>query len=264
MLNSVWGKGDKRYPLTEPIPVPFSQFVPLTKGKGDGTLKRPQNPSWANQKGELFLTTDARESVVAAILTQNGTFTAAAIHHQTGLARQLIFKHLTKLTEKGLLEKHNQVYFALDKETLVQQLLETKQPRETGRFEPTNYWLSHSSLLGNKETTNLILMARALGLTDSAAMKSAMIEELDRAIKSLAREKKYLATGQRSTIMTAKQLRKGYFKTFKVNGKDQQFSFDETTFIKYLYDAMSSIMESFTLTLKDAEIELVRKLNENN
>lgn len=130
--------------------------------------------------------------VIGAVLSHNGTFRANEITEETGLSRGLVFKHLNKLAETGLLEKSGPIYIVVDKARLLNALIETTDSVDGKRMSYVPMLIHNNSVdLFRRLATN-VLRARALDLPDSIDMKVALIQVLDEIVMSMRNEKKWI------------------------------------------------------------------------
>jgi hypothetical protein len=141
--------------------------------------------------------------ILGTILKLDKPFRPPEIIEATGLSRQLVHHHLTRLCETGGLEKIKLTYVVRDKEVLLEDLLNTtdeigtKKPEPGGFFsaDRTKMWTTHAEL---------IVAARTLDLGYSLAAREGMLKKIDDSIKVLKQLRKYL-THSTKTVGSAQK-----------------------------------------------------------
>lgn len=125
---------------------------------------------------------------------------------EVGISRQLVHFHLTHLVQKGLIEKNGPIYFVPSMDRLVDVLVESNESSSGGRGYETPIFKENSKVL--KDLVNQVLQARGVGITEANSMKSHLIDIIDDTIKSLKKEKNYLAVTNYSPRSSVRAIEK--------------------------------------------------------
>lgn len=131
------------------------------------------------------------------------TFRARNVVEGTGLSRQLVHNHLVKFVESGLLQKEENFYIVLDKETLVDAMVSSADSsrRDSNRSYPTVLF-GEVSTRKMQQCSKEITQAVAMGLPDSKELKNAYLQDLDNTIRSLKAERAWVAGKQYGAALT--------------------------------------------------------------
>lgn len=134
-------------------------------------------------------------------------FRLANITEMTGLERQLVHYHLTKLVEQGKLEKIGKTYSIINKDELIDSMLDGINNSDIRKIKP-------AGLLGKETTEHLnklcaaIVYAKALKLPMSIDMAVFMNRMVDETVLELKALKRYVNNSQPGVRTSAK-----YFQT---------------------------------------------------
>lgn len=136
---------------------------------------------------------EGKLAVLYYIAKQDKLFTAAEVCSITGLERQLVYYHLNRFTEQGLIEKAGTNYCVLDRNKLVEAIAFGNNPMKEKKAK-------NSRIFKNAETLNEVieacLHARSLTLAGSRELKEILNMEIDQTISSLKNAKRGLNTRQ--------------------------------------------------------------------
>lgn len=136
-----------------------------------------------------------KTSVVAAILKQHKPFRVATITEITGMDRQLTYYHVNKLLEQGKLLREGQSYSVVDRDTLLDDLVDVVETPGMRKMEPAGLFSQDSV-----ETLNALVQgmvyAKVLKLTDSINMAVHMNRIIDESVTELKVLKRYLNNAQ--------------------------------------------------------------------
>lgn len=128
------------------------------------------------------------EGLMRIVLAVNkntlGTFTAADIYEETGLDRQLVYYHLTRLVDKGLLEKSGPKYIICDREQLLELLAYGQANITKTEAEPTIIYTKHNTDILN-QIIRVAHLARAAGIPGSKELKESVNRDINDTIMML-------------------------------------------------------------------------------
>jgi len=140
-------------------------------------------------------TNGGKTQVIGAILKSHGAFKLPIITEVTGLDRQLVFYHVNKLVEQGLLIRSNHSYLIHDRNGLLDALMESDQPSSLRLMHPEGVFSKVSADKLNHLIQG-IAFAKTLRLPESIEMSVRMNQVLDDSITELKALKRYLNNAQ--------------------------------------------------------------------
>lgn len=153
------------------------------------------------------MTVNGKVIVIGTVLAQTQPFRLFDIVEETGLDKQLVFKHLMDLSSLGALEKTGRVYAVISKALLLENLKDAEKRSRKYRLVQSIFW-DRNTTSKIKETSTNIARARSLGLPDSLEMKKVFLAEIDKTIKTLKDERRYLAGANLSAKLSAQHFNK--------------------------------------------------------
>lgn len=139
------------------------------------------------------MSAEGKLTVLYYVAKQDKLFTAAEVCSITGLERQLVYYHLNKFVEQGLIEKAGTNYCVLDRDKLVETIAFGANPMREKKAR-------NSRIFKNADTLNEVIesciLAKTLTLAGSRELKERLNEEINQTISSLKNAKRGLNTRQ--------------------------------------------------------------------
>lgn len=143
---------------------------------------------------------EGKARVIGEVLKQQGVFKAARITQATGLARQLVYHHLTQLTEDGFLEKDGMLYGVVARQELIDSLVNINEKDVVGLL-PAKVMLNYDDI---NRAAEISLNLTAAGLEGHLKLRQKLIEDTDLVIRRFKAFKRYMNS---KTISKKKALR---------------------------------------------------------
>lgn len=154
--------------------------------------------------------------VLAFVAKQDGLFKASDVFAETGLERPLVYYHLNRLVEKGLIEKAGSSYCVLDRDRLIEAIAYGNTRKKFTEASDTIIFKNSKEL---NRTINSALRAKAMVLPGSRELKDEINNSIDKTIDALKAAKRLLNSRQIKPQKAKKNFEvEDYFLRLKVFG----------------------------------------------